>query len=252
MIALPSPQRCPPFGVVNVLVLGAALTGGCGRTSDSPAPGGGSASASHSPEDAAAIPHPPLKVTGDGTRTVASFDTASELDRVKPANPAGTDPNDLTVHGNPKAVLRFDGAIGYPERGSLEVHIPCTAYGQYVDYLIALPGPTDLRKKVLSARIRLDDGFSPELSAPGGVVLYAKSGDNWDWGQAAWVNVSIDETGTWKEYTFELDKPAPGSSGSFDAARVQAVGIKFDTGSGEGAAERPSPAVFHVDTMVLR
>jgi hypothetical protein len=177
---------------------------------------------------------------------------AAELERVKPANPAGTDPSDLTVHGNPKATLRFDGAIGYPERGSLEVHVPCTAYGQYVDYLIALPGPTDLRKKVLSVRIRLDDGFSPELSAPGGVVLYAKSGDNWDWGQAAWVNVSIDETGIWKEYTFELDKPAAGSSGSFDPARVQAVGIKFDTGSGEGAAERPSPAVFHVDTIVLR
>jgi hypothetical protein len=195
---------------------------------------------------------PLLKVASDGTRTVATFDTAAELDRVKPANPMGTDPNDLTVHGSSKATLRFDAATGYPERGSLEVHLPCTAYGQYVDYLIALPGPTDLRKRTLSMRIRLDDGFSPELSAPGGIVLYAKSGDNWDWGQAAWVNVAIDETGTWKEYTFDLDKPAPGSSGSFDAARVQAVGFKFDTGSGEGASEHPSPAVFHVDTVVLR
>jgi hypothetical protein len=193
-----------------------------------------------------------LKVYSDGSRVIAAFDTAAELERVKPANPTGSDPNDLTVRGSSRATLRFDALTGYPERGSLEVHFPCTAYGQYVDYLIALPGPTDVRKKTLSVRIRLDDGFSPELSAPGGVVLYAKSGDNWDWGQAAWVNLPIGETGTWKEYTFDLDKPAIGSSGSFDAARVQAIGIKFDTGSGEGTTERPSPAVFHVDTVVLR
>jgi hypothetical protein len=214
-------------------------------------PGDGGVNRSAVDGKVAAIPSD-FRDVGTGGLLVAMFDTAADVERVKPANPLGTDANDLAIHGNPKAVLRFDAMIGYPERGSLEVHIPCTAYGQYADYLISLAGPTDLRKRTLSARIRLDDGFSPELSAPGGVVLYAKSGDNWDWGQAAWVNVSIDETGTWKEYRFELDKPAAGSSGLFDASRVQAVGLKFDTGSGEGASERPTPAVFHVDSIVLR
>ncbi len=245
-----------PFSrALGITAFGLALSTasmGCNRTPDAAPLAGGPRSSARSPDGAAPEVLPLLRAAADGTRIVAAFDTAGELDRFQPANPMGTDANDLTVHGNSKATLRFDAITGYPERGSLEIHIPCTSSGQYVDYLIPLPGPTNLRKRTLSVRMRLDDGFSPEMSAPGGVVLYAKSGDNWDWGQAQWVNVSIDETGTWKEYTFNFDKPATGSSGSFDASRVQAVGFKVDTGSGEGAGERPSPAVFHVDTVVLR
>ena len=74
--------------------------------------------------------------------------------------------------------------------------MPCDAYGQFVDYQLVLPIITDMGGKTLSLSIRLDSGFSP-AGAPGRVLLYAKSGDNWDWGQAQRPPSTPTSIGQW-------------------------------------------------------
>ena len=188
-----------------------------------------------------------------------TFATAADVAAAAISNPSDTDKNDLSVFaaadGGPRAITSLDTTTGDPAPGSMELQLPCNAYGQFVDYQFILPVITDLGEKTLSVMIRLDSGFSPDPSAPGSVYLYAKSGDNWDWAQGSAQSIvptpptSPTSPGQWIKYTFPMASPASGSTAMFDPGYVKAVGIHLTTGAGTGASGPPTPAVFHIDSV---
>jgi hypothetical protein len=198
--------------------------------------------------------------SGGGSITMLlAFDSASDVPKLAlgapPAGDAGSDPNDLSVgvDGGARALLSFDAAVGDPNPGSLKIEIPTTAYEQYVDYQLLLsPALQDYSGRTLTLKIRLDEGFSPDPSAPGGIIFYAKSGANYDWGQAAWMNIP-PASGTWVEVLFDVDNPDPDSStAGFQPTQLQSIGFKIHTGSGLNATSQPTPAVFHLDSIGYR
>ncbi len=182
------------------------------------------------------------------------FATAAQTSAAGVSNPSDSNAADLGVHpsggdaGGLASVL-WDGQVGSPEPGSLQIHLPCNAYGQFVDYQFILPVIRDMGGKTLSVMLRLDSGFSPDATAPGYVLLYAKSGDNWDWGQAAAVHVAPSSAGQWIQYTMPMSALAAGSSNNFDPGYVKAVGLQINTGAGTGASAPPTPATFHLDSI---
>ena len=236
---------------------GAASTGGSGGSAGHTATGGSvgqggeggeSGSTGAGPSDAsgeaAVSPFVPL----------FTFSTLAGISAAQVANSADSNAADLGVHasgvdGGGLATVKWDGQVGSPDVGSLEIQLPCDAYGQFVDYQFILPIITDMGGKTLSLMLRLDSGFSPDPAAPGYVLLYAKSGDNWDWGQTALVRIAPASAGQWIQYTFPMSALAQGSSASFDPGYVKAVGVQINTGGGSGATGLPTPAVFHVDTI---
>jgi hypothetical protein len=182
--------------------------------------------------------------------TLFDFATFADLAVVTVANSADSNTADLGVHpsggdGGGLAVASFDGQVGSPAPGSVQIQMPCNAYGQFVDYQFILPVITDMGGKTLSLMLRLDSGFSPD----GYALLYAKSGDNWDWGQAAGIPIAPTSTGQWVKYTFPMSAVAPGSSANFDPGYIKSVGLQINTGSASGATALPTPATFHLDTI---
>jgi hypothetical protein len=157
-----------------------------------------------------------------------------------------------------------DPDVGNPEAGSIKVTIPFSAYNQFADFIIAPPNPPlDLSHKQLFIKYRLDSGFSPSASAPGGVIFYVQSA-GFHYAQLAFANV-IPLTGTdpgpWTELKFNLDTPDisyimpppdPPVPPGYDPTAIIQIGIKFHTGGGVNATMPPTPAVFHIDTIGYR
>jgi hypothetical protein len=182
-----------------------------------------------------------------------TFSGAGDVAAAAVSNPTDTDKNDLSVFaatdGGPRAITSLDMTTGDPAAGSMELQLPCNAYGQFVDYQFILPVISDLGGKTLTVMIRLDSGFSSDATAPGNVYLYAKTGDNWDWGQGSAQAIAPGSVGQWIQYTFPMASPASGSTAMFDPGYVKAVGIHLATGAGAGASGPPAPAVFHIDSL---
>ena len=218
--------------------------GGNAGQSGNAGDGGSGAAPNDASGEAAVSPFVPL----------FTFNTLAGISAAQVANTADSNAADLGVHasgvdGGGLATVKWDQTLGSPDVGSLEIQMPCNAYGQFVDYQFALPIITDMGGKTLSLMLRLDSGFSPDAAAPGYVLLYAKSGDNWDWGQTAPVHIAPASAGQWIRYTFPMSTLAQGTSPSFDPGYVKSVGIQINTGGGSGVTDLPTPAVFHVDTI---
>jgi hypothetical protein len=182
--------------------------------------------------------------------TLFDFATLAQLASVGVANSGDTNVGDLGVHpsgvdGGGLATVSWDGQVGAPDPGSVQIQMPCNAYGQFVDYQFILPIISDMGGKTVSLMLRLDSGFSPG----GYVLLYAKSGDNWDWGQATAAAIAPTSAGQWVKYTFAMSALGAGSSANFDPGYVKSVGVQINTGAGTGATAPPTPAVFHLDTI---
>jgi hypothetical protein len=128
--------------------------------------GSAGAAASDASGEAAVSPFVPL----------FTFNTLAGISAAQVANSADSNPADLGVHANGVdggglATTKWDGQVGSPDVGSLEIQLPCNAYGQFVDYQLILPIITDMGGKTLSLMLRLDSGFSPDAAAPGYVLL---------------------------------------------------------------------------------
>jgi len=256
-----------PFAAVVAFTL-AALTFGClGCSSDTAraaAGTGGQTASGGSAGNGGASGAGGTGAAGKGDAAVADaakpfvmlfdFATAAQSSAAAVANPSDSNTADIGVHpsgvdAGGLATVAWDGKVGSPDPGSLQIHLPCDAYGQFVDYQFTLPIITDMGGKTLSVMLRLDSGFSPDATAPGYLLLYAKSGDNWDWGQAAAVQIAPSSAGQWIEYRMSMSAPATGSSAAFDPGYVKAVGVQINAGAGAGATDLPTPATFHLDSI---
>jgi len=177
----------------------------------------------------------------------------------EPADVAAAKPSASTQAGilNARASLSWDGEQGDPDNGSLRIDVPFDAYNQSIDLQFPLASPSDLSGKVAYLRIKLDSGFNPDRSAPGGMIFYAQSGDDYAWGQAEWTNVLQSTQGKWREYSLEMSFPwrevsatgVQGSALSFDPARVRLLGLILHTGGGGSSPTAPTPALFHLDSI---
>jgi hypothetical protein len=239
--------------------LAAALATGCTQTEkasgpalaapSTPCPDAGSGA----PGSGGGAPSQPSAEGADRSPVAGTvlfaFDQAGDIAAAQPS----TQPNNL----NAQTTLGWDGKQGDPDDGSLRIEAPFSAYNQQIDIQFPLPTLTDLTGKVLYVRIRLGDGFNADPSAPGGMIFYAQSGDDYAWGQAEWTNVEQSNRGKWREYSFEMDFPwrevtsggVSGSSLGFDPARVRLLGLILHTGGGGSSTILPTPAVFHVDSF---
>jgi hypothetical protein len=155
-----------------------------------------------------------------------------------------------------QSTITCDSADGQPEPPSLKIVAPFSQYlqpdDQRVDLQFAVPdAPLDMTGKVISVWIKLDSGFvGPDSSSPGGIVIYAKSGANYDWGQAPWHNlINPDNAQKWIKYSFDLSKPDPGSTATFDPSQILSIGIMIDTGNPGAPLVPPSTGTFHIDTI---
>jgi hypothetical protein len=247
------------FTLAAGLALG-GLAGGCGGSGAGPGGTGGAAgngAAGTSAMGGAGGKAAPDAATTDAAApfvSVFDFAVIAQAAVATVANGGDTNPGDLGVHasgadGGGLATIGWDGQAGSPEPGSLQIHLPCNAYGQFVDYQFVLPIITDMGGKTLSLMLRLDGGFSPEVAAEGYVLLYAKSGDNWDWGQTAAVPIAPTSAGQWIQYTFPMAAPSRASSSNFDPGYVKSVGLQINTGSANGVTSLPTPATFHLDSI---
>lgn len=185
-----------------------------------------------------------------GDDEVILFDFADDIAGFDVADPAQTEGElDLSA----LAELTWDGDEGQPEAGSLRIEAPFGAYEEFVDYQHIFDEPRDLSGLTLFLSLKLASGFSPDHSAPGGIILYAKSGEEWLWGQAPWANVGEDAVDRWVEHRFYLDFPDTESSiEGFDPSAIRAIGFKIHTGGGVDASGPPASAVFFVDTIGYR
>ncbi len=198
---------------------------------------------------------------GGGTAPAAvrlyTFTDDTQVYLYQPGNATAT--NDLTS----TSVFSWDSQDGAPDQvadaGSMRIEAPFSAYtqpDQAVDFQFMLDTrPVDLSGKTLFIYLKLDSGFSPDPSAPGGLRFYAKSNEtNWDWGQAAWQNLDpATIIGKWKKYTFDLSKAESGATNvaPFDPSQVMSIGIKLDTGTPTTTPPPapPTTATFHLDSL---
>jgi hypothetical protein len=232
---------------------GGATTGGVGAST------GGSAVVSTGGRQTGGTGGSAIQATGGTVPMPTYLFTFTDASEVALALPANTTPpaNDLTQ----SSVFSWDGQNGAPDpvahAGSLRIDAPFSAYtqpDQSVDFQFMLrSAPVDLTGKTLFVYLKLDSGFSPDPSAPGGLIFYAKSGMNWDWGQAPWLNLDPTVVGQWRKYVFNLSTAESGATNiaPFDPSQVMSIGIKLDTGSPTitPLPAPPAPAVFHIDSI---
>ncbi|MBN1607353.1 MAG: hypothetical protein JW940_12015 [Polyangiaceae bacterium] len=184
-----------------------------------------------------------------------TFTDDTQVYLYQPGNATAT--NDLTT----ASTFSWDSQDGAPDKvadaGSMRIEAPFSEYtqpDQAVDFQFMLDGrPVDLTGKTLFLYLKVDSGFSPDPSAPGGLMFYAKSHEtNWDWGQAPWMNID-SANHNWRKYTFKLADAESGETNKapFDPSQVMSIGIKLDTGSPSDptAVDPPAPATFHLDTI---
>jgi len=145
--------------------------------------------------------------------------------------------------------IAFDPAAGLPTPGSLKATIPFTGALQEVDIAVPLAAPRNLTGKVLSARVVLDSGLGIG-GEPGGVKLFVKTGENYIYADAGWVN--LEHLGSWVTMTFPIDRPPgwvqpPSASGVYDPTDIRLIGVGVMTAS-NGSVDWGT-AVVHIDSV---
>ena len=165
------------------------------------------------------------------------------------------------------STLSWDSAEGQPDPGALKLVAGFDGYSQDVTVQHNWPttDPQDFTGRTLRVRVKLESGFNPDPSFPGGVQFFVKTGANWTYGQTpgtagnGWSN--IETMGTWIEVEFPLEDaltyPAAGTVTDFDPSQVLAIGVILSTGSGaaESAATQPTgdptEATFFIDSFTI-
>jgi len=182
--------------------------------------------------------------------------TFSEITDINAALPANATPveNDLT----PDTKFTMDDQDGAPAESdapSMKIVAPFSEFtspDQAVDFQFQLEGaPVDLTGKTVIMYFKFDDGFVQDPTAPGGVIFYAKSGPDWNWGANSWKNLEVGMKGKWQKISFKLANAEPGSADKpFDPSQVMSIGVKIDTGEPRETPEsQPTEGTFHIDSI---
>lgn len=127
---------------------------------------------------------------------------------------------------------------GFPDAGAIQITTPAPKAPEYkVQVAVALDTPVDLTKGIITAKIKLADGFINDPSAPPGAKIFVKSGDAYLWANGSWTN--LEPAGEWIELLLEMDYPdftdqgTPDTDGNypvFDLSDIREIGVEFATG----------------------
>jgi hypothetical protein len=221
------------------------------------APGGSAAGAG-----GAATTCIPARTVGGATSIIYGFDSATGPNQVSDltmADPTGNNDKELATTAALEAgtgpIVSFDPDVGDPTSGSLRIEIPFNAYGQDVDYQFVFDSYVDFSGRTLSLKVMVDPGgFMTTDDTPGGIIFYAKTGANWDWGAAPWKNLLLSDYGQWLDVEFNLDCPDAGTKSDYNPKYTKSIGFKICTGGPVTASLPPLPstAVIHIDTIGYR
>jgi hypothetical protein len=91
--------------------------------------------------------------------------------------------------------------------------------------------------------VRLGSGLSSDTTNPGGIKLFAKAGDNWDYASGAWTY--LEPGSGWQDVTLECDAPVL-VPGVFDASQVRQIGVELRVFTETTGV---SPAVVYLDSV---
>jgi hypothetical protein len=117
----------------------------------------------------------------------------------------------------------FDAQNGDKSPGVLVLKAPFDASNQKLEAQATIP-MTDMRDHTLRARVRLGSGLSSDTTNPGGIKLFAKAGDDFDYASGAWTYLRPDSG--WQDITLECDAPVL-IPGTFDAREVRQIGVEL-------------------------
>jgi hypothetical protein len=142
----------------------------------------------------------------------------------------------------PTSMASHTDAEGAPDDGSIEITIPFDGPGQTLELGVTPPAPLNLEGRRLAARVKLDSGFFGATDDPGGVVLYAKSGNDLTYADGGWTELVPSE---W--IIVELDLADPAYDDGIDPADVGELGVAFSTSDTEDAGW--TTATLFVDSI---
>jgi len=153
----------------------------------------------------------------------------------------------LTNLGAPGATttppqLLFDPMGGDPTPGAIQVTVPFSDFGQYVDAIVNLPQPINLAGSQLHARVRMVAGAFPD----GGLQLHASSAPTFAF-TGNFLGADQFPVGQWVPVTLDLTS---GTGAGFDPTQVVQIGVQFFSGAvGGGGTFQGSASVFEIDTV---
>lgn len=150
--------------------------------------------------------------------------------------------------------LTHNATEGHPDPGSMQVEIPFTSGGQYLEVAIVLPTtapPINLTGRLVTAYVRILSGVqdSVELATvPAGVSVYAKSVPGFVYA-AGRTNLN-HAMGDWTPVIFDPMNPTyedmANPAGRFDPASVYELGLQLETG---GMSTTATTGVVVIDTV---
>ncbi len=122
--------------------------------------------------------------------------------------------------------LAFAADLGDPRPGALVVTVPFDGPNQKIELNVVAEPAVNVSGHVLRARVRLASGLSSDANAPGGIKLFAKSGNDFVYVSGRWRYFA--KAGEWLDVS--LDPAAPDlTTGSFNLKDVREVGFELRT-----------------------
>jgi hypothetical protein len=155
-----------------------------------------------------------------------------------------TSPGNLAnIEGGSPPSLSWDGTVGHPAVGSLEVDATFTAYNQFVLSTLSLSPLIDATGKTAHVFVRVDTADGGAGFA-GGAQLEANSTTSYHGATGTYTTLT---PGQWKELTLNL----AAQTSPFDASQIIQFSVNFSTGAGPdgGTFGAPVHAVFHIDSL---
>jgi hypothetical protein len=137
---------------------------------------------------------------------------------------------------------RHDSQNGDQTPGTLRLEAPFDASNQKIE-VQATFAKLDLRGRTIRARVRLASGLSNDQTNPGGIKLFAKAGDSFNYASGAWTY--LRPGGAWTDVTLDCDAPVLVPT-AFDASQVRQLGVELRTFTETTGATR---AVVYLDSV---
>jgi hypothetical protein len=138
--------------------------------------------------------------------------------------------------------IRHDSQNGDKTPGALRMSAPFDAPNQKIE-VQANVSPIDMRGRTIVARVRLGSGLSSDATNPGGIKLFVKTGEAYNYASGAWAYLLPGQG--WVDVTFDCDAPVLVPN-EFDASSVRQLGVELRTFSETTSV---SPAVVYLDAV---
>jgi hypothetical protein len=119
--------------------------------------------------------------------------------------------------------IGYDAQNGDKTPGVLVLKAPFDASNQKIEVQSG-SSLIDMRGRTIRARVRLGAGLSNDSANPGGIKLFAKAGDNWDYASGPWTYLKPGQG--WQDVTLECDAPVL-IPGDFDAGKIRQIGVEL-------------------------